>query len=159
MPPRFGVSAAPEFAALMPNAMAASAVHTAFLRMLFITSSSLKKSSTPRRSSRSLEFHGNSKHWLHARAGPPMPWLQFPQLRYFLPAAIDRKRAARIEHAAARRIDRTRYFALHDVAGTQFLDIRIRDRHGLEQRPGVGMQRIGEQLVGIGEFHQPPEVH
>ena len=96
---------------------------------------------------------------LHARACDPVPGLQLAQLRHLRPAAFDRQRAAGMKHAAARRIDRTRHFTFHDAVSTPPFHIGIGNRHRFEQRLGVGMQRVGEQFVGFGKLHQPPEIH
>ena len=66
--------------------------------------------------------------------------------------------AAGVEVAAARGIDRAR-----DVAGQDHalapLDVRVRDRHGREQRLAVRMQRRGEQRALVGQLDDPPEIH
>ena len=48
-------------------------------------------------------------------------------------AARHGERAAGVEHAAARRIDRTRNLALNDLVGAVRLDLGVGNRHRVEQ--------------------------
>src|SRR5262249_2059788 len=64
-----------------------------------------------------------------------------------------------MKRAARRRIDRARHLPLHGSESATGLDARIRHRHGVEKRPGVGMQRVVEQLVAIRELDDAAEIH
>ena len=65
------------------------------------------------------------------------------QQRHFDPASLHRKRAARVKTAAGRRIEQARHFTGHDRMTDK---IRVGARHGVEQRPRIGMLRIGIDL-------------
>ena len=42
---------------------------------------------------------------------------------------------------------------------TLLLIHRVRQRNGRQQGPGVGVQRMGKQLIGTGHLHHLAEVH
>ena len=79
--------------------------------------------------------------------------------RHRLLAFLGRQRAARMEHAAGGRIERARQLALDDGARPGALDDGIGDRRRRQQRLGVGVLRVGEQLVGGRVLDDAPEVH
>src|SRR5215471_19345608 len=59
----------------------------------------------------------------------PVAGAHLPQLRTHPAAALDRNRAARMKHAARRRIDRARHLTFHGFELAVGLDARIRHRH------------------------------
>src|SRR3954451_21693427 len=85
-------------------------------------------------------------------AGGPMSGPQFAQLGPDPAALLDGQRAARVEDATRRRVDRARHLARDRPKGAALLDRRVGHRHRSEQRPGIGMQRVVEQLVAVGEL-------
>src|SRR5262245_56956782 len=95
----------------------------------------------------------------HLAAGHPVAGAHLPEFRTDPTAALDRDRATRMEHAARRRIDRARHLAFHRSEPAVGLDARIRHRHRVEKHPGIGMQRVVEQLVAIRQLDDAAEVH
>ena len=69
-----------------------------------------------------------------------------------------RDRAARSKPAAGRRIKRARGFTLQRQPLAHLLHSRIRNRHRGNEITRVGMQRLGEQLVGRSDLRDPAEV-
>ena len=63
--------------------------------------------------------------------------------RHALLAFVRGHRAAGMEHAALRRIERARHLAAEHRAGALALELRIGNRHRVQQRLRVGMQRVG----------------
>ena len=78
------------------------------------------------------------------------------QLRGLCSAAFVGKRAARMECAAARRIDRIGHFAAH---GQSFATGHVHIWNGVEQKPGVGVPWIAEQLLRRGDLAQSAQIH
>src|SRR5581483_5220375 len=78
------------------------------------------------------------------------------QPRLDAPANIFRIRASRMEAAAGRRIERARHLArqLYPLADRGTL--QCRDRR--EQGAGVGMARVGVDLVAVGELDDLAEI-
>src|SRR6266852_5139874 len=68
-------------------------------------------------------------------------------------------RTAGMENAARRRGQGRGNLALEGARRTRALDLRIGDRRGVEQRLGVGMRRMGVELVAVGDLHQMAEIH
>ena len=64
-----------------------------------------------------------------------------------------------MEHAAGGRVQRAGHLALERLVRALRLDPRVRDRHRREQRPGVGVQRIVEELVRFGQLDHLAQVH
>src|SRR6266513_199703 len=64
---------------------------------------------------------------------------------------------AGVEPAAGRRVDRARDVARQDDPLPP--QLRVRDRHRREQRLRVRMLGVAEQLFGLRQFHDLPEVH
>ena len=87
-------------------------------------------------------------------AGP-----EFARFRASASATVDGHGATRMEHAARWRVNRAGHFALHGTEHTVLFHQRIGYRYGGEQRLSVGMLRIVEQFVGVGEFHDSAEIH
>src|SRR3546814_18200155 len=69
------------------------------------------------------------------------------------------KRAARMEHAAARRIHRAWDFAPDHLVCAAMLDLGIRNRHRREQSLRIGMAGIVEQGVAVRDFGDSAEIH
>ena len=65
-------------------------------------------------------------------------------------------RAARMEGATHRRVDRRGRVAREDDAAAVFLALGIGDGHGADQRLRVRMQRTLEHLHRRPDFHDPP---
>ena len=82
---------------------------------------------------------------------------RFLQHRLLDSAAIERIRATRVEAAAGGKLDRTGHIAGKNDALAPGGRIRHRDRG--EQRFGVRMQRIAEQLARRRDFDDPAEIH
>ena len=86
-----------------------------------------------------------------------MARLDLTLLRRFGLAALRGIGAAGVELAAGRRVGRGRNGTLqHDALP---LDRRVRDGNGREQRLGVGVQRVGKNVVGLAVLHQVAQVH
>ena len=86
-----------------------------------------------------------------------MARLDLTLLRRFGLAALRGIGAAGVELAAGRRVGRGRDGALQHHALA--LDSRVRDGNGREQRLGVGVQRVGKNVVGLAVLHQIAQVH
>ena len=71
-------------------------------------------------------------------------------------AARHRERAARMEMAAGRRIERRGDLALDRLEAAP---ADVDPRHLLEQGAGVGMVRPGEQRLGRRGLHDAAEIH
>src|SRR5690606_14261837 len=69
------------------------------------------------------------------------------QRRFFRAAAIGRHGAARGKGAAGRQVEGAGQFALQRRAGAAAFYGRIGHRHGVNERLGIGMARIGEDLL------------
>src|ERR1700738_5094321 len=79
------------------------------------------------------------------------------QFRQLNPAALHRIPAPRIKRAAGGRIDRARHVAIDQWR--EPLRPGIRNRHRGEQRLGIGMARVGEQLVPLRDLDDAAEIH
>ena len=86
-----------------------------------------------------------------------MVWKNLFQRNILLHAFIAARTAPAIEAASRLRIDRARNVALEDDALT--MDINTRHGDCGQQRLGVGMQRIAEQLLCRRHFHDFAEIH
>src|SRR5262245_17768578 len=102
---------------------------------------------------------GAAVPWSCFMAGNDVSRTNLSHLRNLAPALLIRDRAAGMEYAAGRRIERRRYLALERARRAGTLDPRIGDRCGVEQRLGIGMLRIGVELVAVGDFRDPAEIH
>ena len=88
--------------------------------------------------------------------GPPgLPHLA--QRRRLDAAALLGVRAARMEVAAGRRVDRRRHVALDHLEPPPLA--RIGHRHRRQQHARVGMARLQVDLVGVAEFDDATEIH
>src|SRR5262244_780329 len=169
VPPRFGVSAAAAGAATAATQKTAprpAAANPDFLIMTFPPSGcwggSVASSSTAFPAEATVAQRRNAaprRKLTHLAAGHPVAGAHLPQLRTHPAAALDRNRATRMEHAARRRMDRARHLAFHGSEPAAGLDARIRHRHRLEKRPGIGMQRVVEQFVAIRQLDDAAEIH
>ena len=91
-------------------------------------------------------------------AGDPMPGPDLAYRRFLCRAAVERERAARVEAAAAGRIDRARHVAVqNDRAAARR---RVRHRHRRQQRARIGMAATAvnrsapvRQLDDLAEIH------
>src|SRR5207253_8449570 len=72
-------------------------------------------------------------------------------------AVVDGPRAAGMQVAAGRHVDRARDLSREEEAGP--LVGRVGVEHRGQQRSAVGMERAGEDLVGRARFHDLPQVH
>src|ERR1044072_1077802 len=79
------------------------------------------------------------------------------QRRALDPAALDRMRAAQMQMAAGRRIDRARPVALQDAPLAPCAAARHRDRG--EQRLRIGVARRREQFLGPRLLEDAAEIH
>ena len=86
-----------------------------------------------------------------------MPVAALLQFGRALPAARLGDRAAGVEMAAFRRVHRARHVALQ--ADPLALHLRVRHRHGGEQRLRVGVLRVAVEIAGPGEFDDAAEIH
>src|SRR5687767_9561802 len=86
-----------------------------------------------------------------------VPWRDFLHGRDLDAAAIDGYWATRMEAAAGRRIDRARHVAREDDPLARAARVGHRDRR--EQRDRVGVLRVREEGLGLGELDDPAEVH
>src|SRR6266536_2887967 len=107
MPPRFGVSSAPAGSASASAAKSATAIASDGRYEIATPLSPLMRALPPVR----LQPDRHLIALLHLTAGDPMAWAQFAQLRADALAFRDRERAARMEDAAGRRVDRARNLA------------------------------------------------
>src|SRR5262249_18281062 len=129
VPPRLGVSPAAAGAAIKqiaPTALAAIVDFLIMFSLLFLS--------------------------FHFAARDPVSRAHLAQFRSRAAAGLDRDRAARMKHAAGRRIHRARHLALDRPERPRRFDRRIGHRHRVEQRARVGMQRMVEQLVAVSEL-------
>src|SRR5215472_15367319 len=109
MPPRFGVSSAPTRRGIAATAAAATAPRPrvrSFVLVLMAVTSLVS---------------------VNLVTGDPMAWPHFPRLGPRLLAALDRDRAARMEHAPCWRIDRARHLARRRAECAARLDAGIGD--------------------------------
>src|SRR5260221_9043359 len=79
------------------------------------------------------------------------------QVRFLAVAATDRERAARLELAAGRQPDHVRRRAVDRLQRLAIIGVEPRD--GAEQRPRVGVLRVGEDIPGRALLDDPPRVH
>src|SRR5215470_14905823 len=166
VPPRFGVSAAAAGAAKVATQKTAprpAAANSDFLIMTFPPSGCwgglVAPSSTGEATVAQRRNAAPRRKLTHLAAGHPVAGAHLPQLRTHPAAALDRNRTTRMKHAARRRIDRTRHLTFHGFELAVGLDARIRNRHRVEKRPGIRMQRVVEQLVAIGQLDDAAEIH
>ena len=108
-------------------------------------------------------FHGWSaavvRSGLHYMARDKVFAAHVAEFRVHLFADIYCQRAARVEAAAARRVHRAGYIAHQDDALAFLFDDRIGDRHGGEQRLGVGVQGIVVERIAIRQFDDFAQIH
>ena len=90
-------------------------------------------------------------------AGHEMPVAALLQFGRAFPAARLGDRAAGVKMTAARRVHRARHVALQ--ADPLALHLRVRHRHGGEQRLGIGMLRIAVELARVGQLDDAAEIH
>ena len=76
------------------------------------------------------------------------------QFRHLAPAALRRVRAAGMEPAAGRRIQRAGDISLQQDALSVTVLLRIRQRYGRQKRLSVGMNGMGAQLKALGQLYQ-----
>ena len=81
----------------------------------------------------------------------------FPEPRRLDSADIHGVTAPWMEGAAGRRIDRIRHVALEDDPVRAM--VQVGDRNGRQQGLRIGMGGVGIEVVGVGQLHDPPEVH
>ena len=79
--------------------------------------------------------------------------------RLLLPANFSGVGTARVKAAACGRIGRAGYIAFEDDAPARPFPARIRNRHGRQERPRVGVQRIVENLIARAQLDDLAEVH
>ena len=79
------------------------------------------------------------------------------ELRRLFAAQFDSVGAARVEVAAGRRIRRARDLAFQYVG--LFADLRIGNRHRLQQGRSVRVLGIAEQFLGLGQLDHLADVH
>src|SRR5271165_3992221 len=105
------------------------------------------------------EGKGTAASQPHLAACDPVAWAQFAQLGSKLLAPLDGDRAAWMEDAARRRVDRARNLALNRLERAPGLDARVGHRYCRQQRLGVGMERMVEKLVACRQLDDPAEIH
>ena len=84
------------------------------------------------------------------------------QLAQFGPyplAALDRDRATRMEDATRGRIDRARHLAFDRPELAGLLDAGVGHRHRGEERLGIRVERIVEELVAGRQLDDTAEIH
>ncbi len=86
-----------------------------------------------------------------------MPGAYLPQMRRAHGAPLRGILAARMEHTAGRQIDGGRQIPFQD--DPLFFGMRRRIRHGGEQRVRIRMQRVAEQFLRFGLFHDMAQIH
>src|SRR6266567_605292 len=85
-------------------------------------------------------------------------WLVFAQARCLHPTAPKAFRAARSETAAGRYVDRAGRLALEEIiVGIERL--LLQRWSGRQQRLGIGMLRVEEKVVIIGNLHHLSQIH
>src|SRR5262245_33198902 len=92
-------------------------------------------------------------------AGNDVSRTNLSHLWYFAPAMLVGDWAAGVENAARWRIKRRRYLALERARRAGALDPRVGDRRGVEQCLGIGMLRIGVELVAVGDLGDAAQIH
>src|SRR3954452_5967638 len=85
-------------------------------------------------------------------AGHEMARPHLAQLRARPAAALDRRRAARMEAAAGGRVHGAGPLARRGAEGAARLDRGIGDLPRGEQSVAVGVKRVVEELVGVGKL-------
>src|SRR5579883_35900 len=98
-----------------------------------------------------LLLPASSYRLLDSVAGNPVVAANVPPLGVLLAADLDGDRTAGVEAAAGGRVHRRGHVAGEDDALALALHARVRDRHGREQRLGVGMGRVQVELVAAGQ--------
>src|SRR5215510_12228214 len=88
-----------------------------------------------------------------------MAWAELPRRWYGLLALGGHQGTARIEDAARRWIERAWQLALDDGAWSRSLDDWVGYRRRRQQRFGVGMLGVGEQLVRCRILDDAPQIH
>src|SRR3546814_4572147 len=89
-------------------------------------------------------------------AGGPAPGRDFSKGRPLDAAAIGGMRAARMEVAAARRVERRGDLPLHRMVAA--LE-QVETRHFGQQCLGVGVVGSVEDILGDGDLHHAAELH
>ena len=92
-------------------------------------------------------------------AGAAVARCDFLKLGKLLRADALRDRAARVETAAGRRIQRRRRVASEDDALAGLLDIRIGNRHGRQQRLRVRMVRLAVERLPVRNLDHLTQIH
>src|SRR5438105_2641597 len=87
---------------------------------------------------------------------PPMIRLHFQKLRHFLRAVTPRFGAARMKAATCRKCAEIRNAARNR---NQTVCTALKFRHRVEERLGIRMERVGQQLGRLGKFDDLPGVH
>src|SRR4029077_11837445 len=90
-------------------------------------------------------------------AGGPLAFAQGAKRGLVYAATVEGVRAARVEAAALRRVDRAWHIALQDDARARIA--RLRHRHGGEERESVGVLRRGEDLAFLRRLDDLAEIH
>ncbi len=88
-----------------------------------------------------------------------MPRMNFIEFWNIPPAGIDRDAAAWMKNATRRRVKWARHLSRQDSVFARCLDNRVRYRHCREQRPGVGVPRIVEQGLAVGDLDNLSQIH
>src|SRR5690349_251385 len=148
MPPRFGVSAAP--ADVAATAAAATAPRPAASSFVLVFMAVCLPWLV-------TDWRGGSS--VNLVAGRPMAWTYLPHLRPRLLAVLHRDGTPRMEHATGWRVDRTRRLAHRRPGRAARLDARVGHGNRGEQRLGVGVQGIFEELVVTGQFDDAAQIH
>ena len=88
-----------------------------------------------------------------------MAWAVLLQFRHLAPAALRRVRAAGMEPAARRWIQRAGDISLQQDALSVTVLLRIRQRYGRQKGLRIGMDRMRTQLIALCQFHQTSQIH
>ena len=90
-------------------------------------------------------------------AGGPVVGFYFAEFGDYRLAAVDGDGAAGVEDAAAGRVQGAGHLAAEQDAFPLGVDYRVGDRHRRQQRPGVGVERVGVNLVAVGNLDDVPK--
>src|SRR5712692_1873247 len=90
-------------------------------------------------------------------AGDAALAIHLPPFGIYLAADRHDMRAARMEMAARRRVDRRGHLALDTQH--RHLDLRVRHRRGVAQHLGIGMQRLLEDVRDRPGLDDAAEIH
>src|SRR5262245_54309317 len=100
---------------------------------------------------------GYFSHAALQMAGSDLPGRALAQERPLRPAAVERLRAARVERTSRRYVERAGQLAADGIDDRA--PGRIEFRRGLEQRRRVGMRRLREQPLRLGQLDDRTEIH